>query len=159
MKSTPARSIAPTLVLAAASALCLGCQQSESMAVTASCSTTLLVAGSWNGTFKCENGSCITGDDRFEVAQSLTDLTQVTATIVASTLPGDSGSIFRGELCGNTFTWEAIDPGNDESGEWVFSDDQHFTKTSTFDGGEFSCVGAGTREPLPLPAPFFCPLP
>ncbi len=137
----------------------LGCANEGSMEFTALCSTTMFVAGHWNGTFRCENGSCVTGSDRFLVTQDLSDLTQVTAEIVASTLPGDVGVVLEGELCNDVFTWEATNPGNDESGTWTFSDTEHFSKTSSFDNEQYTCVGHGTKEPLPLPAEFFCPLP
>lgn len=137
----------------------LGCANEQSMEFTAVCRTTMHVAGYWAGAFRCENGSCITGRDRFDVQQDLSDLTQVTVEIVDSSLPGDIGVIMEGELCGNVFTWSVTDPGNDESGTWTFTDLQHFTKTSTFDDGAYTCVGQGTKAPLPLPPDYFCPLP
>lgn len=137
----------------------LGCANEDSMEFTALCSTTMYVAGYWNGTFRCENGSCVTGSDRFLVTQELSDLTQVSAEIVASSIPSDVGVVLEGELCDNMFTWEATNPGNDESGQWTFVDAQHFEKTSTFDNEQYTCIGHGTQEPLPLPAEFFCPLP
>jgi len=137
----------------------LSCAGEESLEFTAVCSTTMYVAGHWNGTFRCENGSCVTGRDRFLVTQELSDLTEVTAEIVASTLPGDVGTVLEGELCNDVFTWSATNPGNDESGTWTFTDSQHFNKTSTFDNEEYTCVGQGTKEPLPLPPDYFCPLP
>ncbi|MGD2215772.1 MAG: hypothetical protein PVJ64_03405 [Gemmatimonadales bacterium] len=146
------------IVLGLGTAL-LSCANEESMEFTALCSTTMFVAGYWNATFRCENGSCVAGNDRYLVSQELSDLTQVTAEIVASSLPSDVGVVFEGELCNDVFTWEATNPGNDESGSWTFVDLEHFTKTSTFDNEQYTCVGQGTKEPLPLPAEFFCPLP
>jgi hypothetical protein len=137
----------------------LGCTGEQSMAFTAVCSTTMNVAGYWAGSFRCENGDCITGSDRFNVQQEVSDLTQVTVEIVDSSLPDDIGVIMEGELCGNTFTWAVTDPGNDESGTWTFTDLQHFSKTSTFGNGQYTCVGQGTKSPLPLPPDYFCPLP
>ncbi|MGD2152930.1 MAG: hypothetical protein PVG79_06645 [Gemmatimonadales bacterium] len=111
------------------------------MGFTAVCSMTIYVAGYWKGTFRCENGSCVTGRDRFLVSQEISDLTEVTVEIVASTLPGDVGTVFEGESCDDIFTWPATDPGNDASGTWTFSDGQHFNKTSTFDNKEYACDG------------------
>jgi hypothetical protein len=129
------------------------------MEYTAACTTTLVVAGYWNVAFKCENDECVTGSDTYLVSQELSDLTTVSAEIMDSTLPGDIGVVFEGELCGNVFTFSATEPGNDENGTWTFSDMQHFTKTTTFGGGTHTCTGHGTAPPLPLPAPYFCPLP
>jgi hypothetical protein len=157
-RSVFARPIRVWAVLGLGAAV-LSCANEQSMEFTAVCSTTMFVAGYWNGTFRCDNGSCVTGNDRFLVTQELSDLTQVTAEIVASSLPGDVGAVLEGELCNDVFTWDATNPGNDEGGSWTFVDPQHFSKTSTFDNEAYTCVGQGTKEPLPLPAEFFCPLP
>jgi len=140
--------------------LFIGCDaKPQSQAFTAACNTTLAIGGVWNVAFKCENGDCIPGRDSYEVTQDLSDPTQVTAEIIDSTLSGDIGVIFEGDLCGMIFTFSAIDPSNDESGSWTFSDAQNFTKLTTFGGGQHTCIGTGTKPPFPLPADVICPVP
>jgi hypothetical protein len=154
IRFAPALAGVAVVAVIVTAALCAGSDR-----VTRACTTGLVVAGYCNMSFKCENDTCYTGEDRYEVEQDLSDLTRVTATIVASSLPGDVGVVFEGELCDTTFTSTASDPGNDEEGTWVFSDNQHLTKRTTFDNGEFTCVGIATKEPLPLAAPLACPVP
>lgn len=135
----------------------IGCGTEEkALEYTAACSTILAVAGDWNVAFKCVNDECVSARDRYEVTQDLSDLTQVTAEIVDSELPGDIGVVFEGKLCGSVFTFSATNPGNDESGSWTFSDTQNFTKETTFGAGTHTCIGAGTKPPLPLPDPVPC---
>ena len=144
-------------VLIAFSIAALGCAQQAEF--TAECFTTSYVAGTWLGTFRCEGDvNCISGTDEFDVRQDQEDLTKVIVEITQSSV-GDQGLIFEGTLCGNTFTWEAINLDSDEKGEWIFSQDlNYFSKTSTytFNNEEYTCIGQGARSPLPFPPPYIC---
>jgi hypothetical protein len=135
----------------------VGCGGEEKASeYTLACNTTLRVAGYWHVAFKCENGECLAGTDTYLVSQGTSDLTTVSAEIVDSTLLGDIGTVFEGELCGSVFTFSATDPGNDEAGSWTFTDTSHMTKTTTYDGGTYTCTGYGTANPLPYPDPIVC---
>lgn len=140
-------------------AVWLGCGGSQSLEISAGCSTTFEVGGFWNTTFRCENSTCVTGMDRIELTQNPSERTQVSGEIVSPTLPGDFAVSFAGQLCGNVFSWTSTDPDSDESGAWTFSDEENFTERSSLERGELTCVGTGTREPLPVPEPFACPVP
>jgi hypothetical protein len=145
------------LALPAIVFLSVGCAgEEQALEYTAACNTILTVAGTWNAAFRCDNDECVAGEDTYLVSQDLSDLTTVTAEITASTLEGDVGVIFEGKLCGSVFTFSATNPGNDEAGSWTFSDANSFTKSTTFGGGANTCIGAGTKPPLPLPTPFVC---
>jgi hypothetical protein len=78
------------------------------------------------------------------------------AEIIDSDIPEDIGVVFEGDLCGNEFTFWADDPENDEAGTWIFSDNHNFTKNTTFNNGTHTCVGTGTKPPLPLPVAYIC---
>lgn len=73
--------------------------------------------------------------------------------------PGTFKFSGSGTICGDTFTWTAISPGNfTESGTWTFADDgDTFMKESTYVSiggpGGGNCVGSGRRGGGAAPPP------
>ena len=145
--------VVPTLLAA-------GCGGSES-----DCGTPAAfdIAGSFNERYNCdEAGECKEEDVEFLL-------------IISEGVEQDSGSTWHefhnpalgwhgeGILCDKTFEWTATATGLTESGTWIFTDADNFTKWSTyeFEGNTGTCRGAATRVDTgdpPAPPPIgACP--
>lgn len=124
------------------------------------------ISGIYNGKFTCEgrDGTCYTSDPSSDVLQAVHQHPGASAsfTITASDDNMDVGDQFAGKICGNRFEWKETTSGEEgqETGEWTFSDADHWTKTSTGydDQGAviYKCIGAGARAPDTAAMPPTC---
>ena len=129
------------------------------------CSTTLAIAGQWNGKRTCREGTtCLAQgqDESFRISQTGID---VRGEI------GPSGSptyTFTGKLCGDYLVWSGGPSSgeNKECGQFRFSDDTHYVKDSCYvasgqcraDFGQGcptekgQCTATGAKSPETAPA-------
>ncbi len=114
------------------------------------------LSGDWVSAFCCSDNAFgpFTGTDTLAVTQNSSALC----------FTDDQGGTFEGTISGMDFTWNGTTPGSpvvDECGEWVFSDEDNYSKTTTYfreDGsGGGACTGIGARIPAPTPTPPSCP--